>query len=140
MDTRIPDWDSYFMKIAQTVSIRSKDPMTKVGSVIINKDKHIVGTGFNGMIPGVLETPELWQRPIKYKWVQHAEKNAISHSIQDVAGCTLYCTLFPCVDCAKLIQLAGISRVVYLDGKYDNVETRKIFNDANIELEQLWMT
>ena len=140
MDTRIPKWDEYFMEIAKTVSIRSKDPMTKVGAVVVNRDNHIVGTGYNGMQPGVHETKELWQRPVKYEHVVHAEANCIQHSIQNVSGCTLYSTLFPCVACATLIKSAGISRVVYLDDKYDNEQTRTIFNSANIVLERLCPT
>lgn len=137
MDTRIPNWDAYFMGIAQAVSARSKDPVTKVGAVVVNKDNHIIGTGYNGMRPGVHETEELWTKVIKHQHVIHAEDNCLRHTTQAVTDCTLYTTLFPCKNCAKLIELAGIKRVVYLDGKYDNPETRQIFNQSSITLEQL---
>jgi dCMP deaminase len=111
------NWDHYFMEIARTVALRSKDPATRVGAVIVEPVTHAVkATGYNGMPAGMIETPELWERPTKYKFICHAEANAIHFAARNgapVSGCTLYVTgLFPCSNCAKAIVQSGIKRVV----------------------------
>ena len=111
------NWDHYFMEIARTVALRSKDPATRVGAVIVEPLTHAVkATGYNGMPAGMTETPELWERPTKYQFICHAEANAIHFAARNgapVSGCTLYVTgLFPCSNCAKAIVQSGIKRVV----------------------------
>lgn len=50
--------------------------------------------------------------------VVHAEANAILHkTCIDLSGCTLYVTLFPCNECAKLIIQSGIKKVYFLEGE-----------------------
>lgn len=120
------NWDQYFLKIATTVALKSKDPNTRVGCVIINKDKRIIGTGYNGFPPGYPETPENWASPNKYHHVIHAEDNALRNLTQSADGCSLYVTLFPCPKCADLIQRSGIKRVFYpesVDDKYFSQNT-----------------
>lgn len=133
----VPSWSHYFMDIAKAVSTRSKDPMTQVGAVIVNKDNHIIGTGYNGFAPGYVEVAELWERPAKYDHVIHAEANAILNSLQPCNGCKIYSTLFPCKECAKLIAGAKIKQVYYSDNKYENDETKDIFKRSGVQLIQL---
>lgn len=107
-------WDEFFLGMARYVSTRSKDPSTKVGAVI-TFGKDIVSVGFNGL-PKRMDDNNIkyWQRPLKYDLVIHAEQNAIIQARgQNLEGATLYCTLHPCVDCAKSIIQAGIREVVY---------------------------
>lgn len=136
---KVPSWAEYFMEIAKTVSIRSKDPSTKVGAIVVDENKHIIGTGYNGMVPGVSDDAEkkLWPKPQKYDYVIHAEMNAILHSTRPVRGCTLYTTMFPCHQCAKLIASAGIKSICYYDGRYDNEISRTTFNLAGISLHKV---
>ena len=84
-------WDAYFMALAKLSAFRSKDPNTKVGACIVNKNKYVVSLGYNGMPTGVNETRKnndeyfSWDRPkdkddvlnSKYTFVIHAEQNAI---------------------------------------------------------------
>src|SRR3546814_4797914 len=87
----VPTWTSYFMRIAQDVASRSKDPSTQVGAVLVDADNHIIATGYNGFPPGIEETPARWQRPDKYERVIHAEMNAIAHAARaghSTAGAT----------------------------------------------------
>lgn len=117
-------WDVYFLKIADAVREKSKDPSSQIGAVIVNGDNAIVSTGFNGFPRGIDETnPNRWERPIKYDYVEHAERNAIYNAArQGVAtkGCTLYIVGFggngvkcvPCINCTKGTIQAGITRVV----------------------------
>lgn len=115
------NWDTYFIAIADVVRTKSKDPSSKIGAVIIGQHKQIVSTGFNGFPRGVDETDATrWERPIKYQYVEHAERNAIYNAARtgvSLSGCTLYLVgmgppTVPCVECAKAIIQAGIVRVV----------------------------
>jgi dCMP deaminase len=111
-------WDLRFMELAQVVSSWSKDPSTKVGSVIADK-KHIVSVGFNGFPAGV-EDREEWlnNRETKLRLITHAEINAILNARCSVRVFTVYLyPIFPCPDCAKHLGAAGISRVVTRMGK-----------------------
>lgn len=117
-------WDEYFMGIAIFTSLRSKDPNSKVGAVIVNDRNHIVGTGYNGFIAGVDESRFSWEREgkwinTKYPYVVHAEANAIlSSTTDDLRNCFIYATLFPCNECAKHIAQKKIREVIYLSDKY----------------------
>ena len=107
-------WDEYFLKIAETVALRSKDPSTKVGSVIVDKHHRPVSFGYNGLPQGADESKlTLSERPMKYYEVIHSEMNAILFSKSDLTGCTLYVQYAPCVDCLKHVLQAGITRIVY---------------------------
>ena len=122
-------WEFYFLGIAELSSQRSKDPHTQVGACIVNPDNKIVGVGYNGMPKG-LDDKFTWEKegsPNKYKFVVHAELNAILNSIniKDLKGCTIYTTLFPCSECAKAIVQSGITGVVYLSDKKEGTEDNK---------------
>ena len=108
------DWDEYFLKIAETVALRSKDPSTKVGTVIVDERKRPVSFGYNGLIQGADETKlTLTERPMKYHFSMHSEINAIIFAHRDLTGCTCYSVYAPCVDCLKHVLQAGITRIVY---------------------------
>jgi len=117
-------WDEYFMGIAIFTSLRSKDPNSKVGAVIVNEQHHIVGTGYNGFVAGADETIFNWEREgewlkTKYPFVVHAEANAILNSTaSDLRNCRIYSTLYPCNECAKKIAQKGISEVIFISDKY----------------------
>ena len=117
-------WDEYFMGMALLSSQRSKDPNTKVGACIVDKDHKVVSNGYNGMPTGIDETKISWNKgeglDSKYLYVCHAELNAILNTRDgsQLKGCTLYVTLFPCNNCAKAVIQSGIAEIVYLDNKY----------------------
>lgn len=139
-------WDQYFMGMAHLSAMRSKDPNTRVGACIVNPQKRVVGLGYNGFPYGCEDDEFPWARDgqfleTKYPYVVHAELNAILNSIQDLHGCTLYVSLFPCNECAKAIIQAGITCVVYESDKYDgtegNIASKHMFHDAGVKLIQL---
>ena len=134
-------WDEYFMGVAILSSKRSKDPSTQVGAFIVNKDKKIVGIGYNGFPHGVDDDQFPWGKEgnyvdTKYPYVVHAEPNAILNSISSLDGCTLYVTLFPCHECTKLVIQSGIKEIVYMDDKYEGTESdqasKKMLDAAKI--------
>lgn len=110
-----PDWDDWFMTGVYWIASKSKDPKTKIGAIIV-KDKRIISTGYNGIPIGVDESfRNRHQRPEKYKWYEHGERNAIysaaKHGIV-TDGSTLYTNALPCADCARGIIQSGIHCVV----------------------------
>lgn len=98
-----------FLELALHVAHWSKDPSTKVGCVIVNPNRVVVGMGFNGFPRGVEDTPERYEnRPLKYMMVQHAEANAIFNATTSVQGCTAYVTHPPCCNCGGALIQSGI--------------------------------
>jgi dCMP deaminase len=115
---KMSNWDSYFLKIAELVSTKSKDRSTKVGAVITGPDNEIRSTGYNGFCRGFNDNIDCrHERPIKYSYTEHAERNALYNASRAgicTKGCTLYLnfSLYPCPDCARGIIQSGIIRVV----------------------------
>lgn len=113
-------WDEYFMSIALLSAMRSKDPVTQVGACIVNPMNKIIGIGYNGMPNGLHDDEMPWGKlasdPLanKYFYVCHAELNAIlNKNVADTNGCTLYASVFPCNECAKVIIQSGIKKIIY---------------------------
>lgn len=114
MSSSQKDWDHYFMKIAETVASKSKDPSSKMGCVIVDQNKRVVSLGYNGMLQGADETKmTLRERPMKYYFAIHSEMNALIFAHQDLTGCTLYNRVATCENCLKYCLQAGIKRFVY---------------------------
>ncbi len=139
-------WDEYFMGVAKLSAMRSKDPVTQVGACIVNDKKRIVGIGYNGFPKGVEDDTFPWGKndtwlDSKYPYVVHAEPNAILNSTVSLENATLYVTLFPCNDCAKLIVQSGIKEVVYLEDKYHEkdmfIASRRMFDSAGVVYRQM---
>lgn len=108
-----PKWDIRFMGIADLVAGWSKDPSTKVGCVIVDRERHVVATGYNGFPRGVDDSDaRLNDRPVKYLMVQHAEANAILQAVADMRGATAYVTHRPCAGCSGMLIQSGITRIV----------------------------
>ncbi len=112
-----PDWDSYFLKIANAVSERSTCDRAMVGCVLV-LEKRILTTGFNGSPAGQPHCDEVGHLIVEGHCVRtiHAETNAIIqaalHGVS-TKGATCYVTHFPCMNCAKVLVNAGIVRLVY---------------------------
>ena len=110
------NWVDYFRNLAHNVKLKSKDERTQVGAVIVGKDKEIVSTGYNSFPRGIEDNrKERQERPEKYFWFEHAERNAIYNAARigvSTKGCTIYLTCgIPCSDCARGIINAGITRI-----------------------------
>lgn len=140
-------WDQYFMGVAVLASKRSKDPVTQTGAVIVDSDKKIVSIGYNGFPIGCKDDEFPWDdssAPFslesKHMYVVHSELNAILNAHgANLVGDIMYTTLFPCAECAKAIINVGISRIVFLDIKYNKTYTeaaKRMFNAANVHYTQ----
>lgn len=145
-------WNQYFFEMCDLVASKSKDQSTKVGVVIVGDDNEILSTGFNGFPRGVIEDIDTrWERPIKYKFVEHAERNAIYNAVRtgiSLKGSTMYMnfTACPCSECTKAVIQSGIKKIVGnsvpFPGKGEHWEedlkiARIMLGEAGIELEDI---
>lgn len=138
------DLDTTYLHMAHQWSLLSKATRKKVGCLIV-KNGTIISDGYNGTPSGFDNeceynpNPNLQHQLVTKPEVLHAESNAITKlakSTQSSDGATMYITVSPCVDCAKLIIQSGISRVVY--GQiYKNTDGLSLLSKANIKTEQL---
>lgn len=131
-----PDWDTYFLLIADSVSTRADCSRRKVGALVV-KDNRIRATGYNGAasgLPGCLtaracprgrstvEAYSSYDTGAGACIALHAEQNALLYaSRDDCEGATLYVTCMPCDGCMRMIGGSGIKRLVYKNG-YAHVE------------------
>jgi dCMP deaminase len=111
-----PDWDKYFMDMIDLISSRSLDPNTKVGAIIVDEKNFIVSTGYNSFPSGVNDSvPERYERPEKYFWIEHGDRNAIYAAARrgtKLDGTRMYLPGLPCMDCARGIIQSGIVEVI----------------------------
>lgn len=137
------EWDDWFMTLARSTTLRSKDPSTKVGAVVVGDRRRVLSLGYNGFPRGIADTPERWNdRPTKYRLVQHAERNALDGAECSVVGATVYVTMAPCHECAKSMIQRGITRVVHPPADNSrwtesNALAREMFDEAGVRVE-IW--
>ena len=135
-----PDWDYRFLDLSKLIASWSKDPSTKVGAVIVDKDRRILSLGYNGFPLGISDDKRLDNREIKYKMVVHAECNALLFCSEPPVGATIYTYPFmPCPKCAGMIIQTGITRVVSYKSNNERWSeefalSRNMFKEAGIEL------
>jgi len=117
------EWDLYFLHMAELVASKSCDTSLKVGCVLVGSDNEILSTGYNGFPRNVEPSAERLQRPTKYSFTEHAERNAIYNAAKNgipLKGCTAYVACLPierggrvpCNDCARAFVQAGIKCIV----------------------------
>jgi dCMP deaminase len=131
--------DEAYLTICETWSQLSNARRKKVGCIIV-KGGSIISDGYNGTPKGFDNCCEIeYNGNLKTKnEVLHAESNAITKlakSTQSSINSTMYITISPCIECAKLIIQAGISRVVYKDF-YKNSDGINLLKQANIKIEK----
>lgn len=133
-----PSWDEYFMMMAHdVVAKRATCPRRAVGVVLV-RDKRIITTGYNGSPPGMPHCTEVGCRLHNGHCIRtiHAEQNAVAqaalHGVS-TEGATCYVTAAPCVNCAKLLVAAGITRVVYGE-EYSDKLGEEFLLESGVEL------
>lgn len=129
-------------KICLEVSQLSVAQRLKVGAIII-KDNRVISIGYNGTPSGwdnQCERLELSTNQLVTKdEVIHAEMNAIGKIAKSSDSCidaTIFTTHAPCMNCAKLIQVSGITRVVYLN-KYRDDSGLNFLQNCGILVEKM---
>lgn len=147
-----PSKHEYIFDLIPLIAARSHDPNTKTGCVIVGPDGEIRSTGYNGFPRGLEDHshPERLERPEKYFWIEHAERNAIYNAARvgtPLAESIIFISWLPCMDCGRAIIQSGIKRVVVdavthekmrsprWDADHERVRT--LLNECGVELE-MW--
>lgn len=126
-------WDETFMNLAILASKRTACRYHETGAVFVDDNKRIISIGYNGPTEGDYHCTEVGCAKVdgdpktgKLKRCRgaHAEINGIINvqDTQRLKGATLYSVLFPCYDCMKALNNAGIKEIVYLN-KYERIQT-----------------
>lgn len=129
-----------YLKLAKyNADLFSKDPHTKVGSIILTNDfSRILTTGINGF-PRKLkdDIPERWEKITKLSRVSHSEANSVANAARtgtSLDNSIIVVTKFPCSTCTKLLIQAGIKKIYTIAPDY---ESHTWGNDARISEEML---
>lgn len=137
---------AYFKLARYQAELMSKDESTKVGSIILAPESlQCLSFGYNGMPRNIDETVQTrWQRPTKYKYVEHAERNAIYNACRSgtcLNNSICVVTMFPCCDCARGLIQTGIKEVVTLRPDMSNSRwaddfklSQEMFGEAGVKL------
>ena len=140
------EWDKRYLDMAYLVASWSKDPSSKIGAVAVSPKGQVLSTGYNGFPRNIEDSHyRLHDRELKYKYIVHAEMNAIYNATYNgvsLDGSTMYVAGLPCCsECAKGIIQVGVKRVV-MNGDIHNerwsesVElTLSMFNEAGVKWE-----
>lgn len=128
-------YDNLYMGFAVQASIESHCPRTQVGCVVV-LESGVVSPGFNGHASG---GPNDWEySDTGNPEVVHAELNALGKCLEQglsARGASVFVTLSPCLECAKLLVRAKVARVVYRQ-EYRDTTGIEYLKKYNVEVEQ----
>lgn len=114
-DYQPPDWDELFMRQVYLIASKSRDPSTKIGSILV-KDNRVISQGYNGLCRNI-EYNDISRlvRPEKYFWFEHSERSCIYNCAMNginTSLSTLYTNSIPCCDCTRAIIQSYIIEIV----------------------------
>jgi dCMP deaminase len=138
------DYDKQYMAAAELTAANSKDRSTKTGCVIVSPDHIIRAVGYNSFPAGVHDLDDRHERPEKYFWTEHAERNAIYDAAKrgvSLDGCTAYINWYPCMDCGRALVQSGVTAIVCREVNMDHEKyaadfrrAATLFAEAGIEV------
>lgn len=140
-----PDWDEYFMEMAELAAKRASCLRRKVGAVLV-KNKKVLATGYNGAPKGIThcEVTGCLREELKIASGQrheicrgvHAEQNLVAqaafHGVKTEEA-VVYCTHQPCIICTKILINAGIKKI-YFKNPYSDKFSEKLLKESAVEL------
>lgn len=136
-------WTQRWMDLARLVATWSKDKSRQVGAVIVDERdgrNDQVSMGWNGFPRGVNDSvPTRHLRPEKYKWTEHAERNAIYNAAAKgyaLHGCSIYLPWYPCADCARAIIQSGLAKVIAVEPDWNDPQYCDDFNLVCVMFEE----
>jgi dCMP deaminase len=139
------EWDLSFMTLAKEVAKLSKDPSSKFGAILVDKEHRFLSMGFNGFPRGVSDHPMNYEDRNEKLWrTIHAEENAVLfHKGHDIPH-TMYIVDYPCAHCMAIMIQVGIQRIVV--GKQESdfrdrwlasiTSAKRMAWEAGVELEE----
>jgi len=131
------------MGLAKHIADWSKDRSTKIAAVIVDERNVLVAIGWNGFPRGVCDDVDArHERPAKYQWTEHAERNAIYNAAAkgiSTQGCRMYLPWFPCADCGRAIIQAAIQEIIAVEPDWSDPRwgsdfrmVREMFDESGI--------
>lgn len=124
---------SRLMELAFGFARLSPDPSTQNGGFLVNQNLKVLGQGFNEFPAGVSYNPERWERPAKYSYIEHAERNSIFDAAKagnSTRDTTMIVVWAACADCARAIVQSGVSRVIRCAIPHDADESAARWRDS----------
>lgn len=124
-------------ELAKQQAARSNDDSNQVGCVIVQPTSHqVLAVGYNDLPRGIADKACRRERPMKYKYVEHAERNALYNACRRgtaVKGGIAAVTMFPCAECSRALIQSGIRTLVTVRPDM----TTRWAEDFRISLEML---
>jgi len=137
-----PTWEEYFLSMAILASTRSCDSQTKHGCIITDKKNRVLGVGYNSFPSGMPDDLLPNTRPRKYKWMVHAERNALANCTLRPENGIAYITGRPCLECVKSLYQEGVRSMVCIDSHGTHLEEEEdefileiLQNFGNLEIQ-----
>lgn len=136
-----------YLRLAYIEAEKSPDPSTQNGAILVNDEGIVVAKGHNTFCKGVSITPERLERPLKYEYIEHAERNAIYDAAREgvkTKGLVMYVPWFACADCGRAILNTGVSKVYgHMLPEHENnprwkesiARAIEMFDEAGLEYE-----
>jgi len=134
--------DDALMREALLRAQKSTDRSRQVGCVIADHKGSILADGWNTVPQGCVHTEERHQRPAKYLWIEHAERNAIYDAARRgiaLEGATIYVPWYPCFECARAIVNCGIQRTVSYTPDFTDPHWGPDFREVKILFDEVGM-
>lgn len=133
-------WDDRWMSVAKLVATWSKDRSRKCGAVIVDARNVLVSIGWNGFPRGIQDDVDArHERPAKYQWTEHAERNAIYNAAANghpTKGCSMYLPWYPCADRARAIIQSGIANIICIEPDWKDPVWASDFGVVRFMLEE----
>ncbi len=143
-DPLTESWDRRWLDLAALIGSWSKDRSRGVGCVFVGSANQILSTGYNGLPRGLDDNVEQrHERPEKYDWTEHAERNAIFNAARTgtpLQGSVVYASLFPCVACARAIIQVGARTLVAPTPNLDDERWGREFEVSVLMLNEAGVT
>lgn len=141
-----PTWDEYFMGFAILAAERGTCLKAQVGAIIVDPDKRIISTGYNGAPRGIPHCEDVGcsrlgiESGTRHELCRgvHAEQNTVIQAARQgtsVKDCSVYSTFEPCSICLKILINAGICEVVYMR-EYPDELSKKLRAESDITMRE----
>lgn len=133
--------DAWAIREVHRVASKSKDTSRKTGAVIYERHSYaVLATGYNSLPEGVKDTPERRERPDKYFFTEHAERNAIYDLVRKGYSAErgiMYILWYPCAACARAIVQCNLHELVCYEPDWENIHNSEKWKDEFIASKQI---
>jgi dCMP deaminase len=131
------------LNVAEQIKPMSKDAKTQIAVLILDTEYTIRSVGYNSFPRGIDDSrPERQERPEKYFWFEHAERNSIYNAARthaDIRNSWMLLTCgMPCTDCARGIIQAGLEGIIMKEKSNSKTTTQTIWEEHALRSEQMF--